>query len=244
MYFTIGSRTRGLSVGRKGDHIRENPGKADLQKALAALIRNTRTTRRPLPLTEIAHWLDIAVQRLGSINEVAERIGLSANMLRQFQYVQKLSPSVRALFAERKIDSVDAAVHLSLFGEQDQIVVAEELTNDQLDSADVRAIAELRKELPDVNIDEIIERITTTKNVKQYVVEFVVHSKKTTLELLRERFSQIIGSKNIVSITVKGSIGSVKMSAKGRDLLQKAANSKGITKAGIVTLIAKGRGGS
>lgn len=241
MCFMIGYLIRGLSVSRRGHYSTKNSREKDLPKALAALIKNTRTQRRPLSLTEIATWLEMAINSLGSLKEVADRIGLSTKMLRQFQYVRKLSPNVQTLFAQRKLDSVDAAVHLSLLSAQDQRVVAQEIAKIQLDSADVRAIAELRKKLPKVNIDEILERVKATKNVKQYVAEFVVRSKNTTPALLREKFTRIIGGENIVSINIKGSIGTLKMTAQGRDCLQKAANSKGITKAAMVSLLAQGQ---
>ena len=57
------------------------------QEALAALIKNTKTQRRSLSLTEIANYLDVAITSLGSIKEAAERIGLSTKMLRQFQFL-------------------------------------------------------------------------------------------------------------------------------------------------------------
>lgn len=242
MCFMIGYLIRGLSVSRRANHGNKKSRGQNLPKALAALIKNTRTQRRPLSLTEIATWLDMAINGLGSLKEVAERIGLSTKMLRQFQYVQKLSPNVQTLFGQRKLDSVDAAVHLSLLSAQDQTVVAQEIAEGQVDSADVRAITELRKKLPKVNIDEIIERVKATKNVRQYVAEFVVRSKNTTPVSLREKFARTIGAENILSINIKGSIGTLKMTAQGRDHLQKAANAKGLSKAAMVALIVRGEG--
>lgn len=233
--FMTGSLTRGLSVSRRDRSGGKDSADADLPKALAVLIKNTRTRQRRLSLPEIANWLDRAVKGFGSLKEVADRIGLSTKMLRQFEYVRQLSPSVQALFAQRKLDSVDTAVHLSRLSAADQITIAQGIAKGQLDSADVRAIAELRRKRLKGDIDELLHRVKESKNVKQYLAEFVVRSKKATPDSLRKTFGRIIGPESICSIDIKGSIGTLKMTAQGRDRLQKAATSKGLTKAALVT---------
>src|SRR5437879_216082 len=99
------------------------PSAEKLPEALAVLISCTRTNRRPKPLTEIAHWLEIAVAILGSTRAVGERIGLSPQMLRQFEAVSKLVPPVQQMFEARKLDSVDAAAHLAMLEPDDQLGV-------------------------------------------------------------------------------------------------------------------------
>ena len=212
----------------------------ELQKAFAVLIKNTRTTRRHLSLIEIAGWLKTAVKILGSINDVADRIGLSPKMLRQFEYVNILSQEVQDLFAERKIDSVDIAAHLKMLEEKDQIQVAKEAAKGQLNSADVRAVRELRKESPNLPINEVIERIKTTRNIKQYIVEFVVRSKKTDKKLTEQRFAKALGRSNIINITLNGSIGRLVMNTQGKNRLQQLARERMKTKAVIVSSIVQG----
>lgn len=209
-------------------------------KAIAALIKNTRTTKRHISLIKMAEWLELAVKDLGSINSVADTISLSPNMLRQFLYVRKLSKNVQALFADRKIDSVDAAVHLSTLNELDQKIVCLAMAEGKLTSGELRAVREFRKEAPDMHINEIIGKVKSTQNIKQHIAEFIVRSKKIHEQMLKKRFAKIIEPQNIISLTLKGSIGRIIMSSKGKGLLQNYAKRKGITKVRAISSIVHG----
>ena len=209
-------------------------------KAIAVLIENTRTTKRHISLIAMAKWIDVAIKSNGNINSVAETISLSPNMLRQFLYVKKLSKDIQALFADRKIDSVDAAVHLSMLEEQDQKIVSKEMAEGKLTSAELRAIREFRKEVPDIHIYEIIEKVKSTQDIKQYIAEFVVRSKKIHEQMLKKRFAKVIELQNIVSLTLKGPIGRIVMSKNGKNLLQKYANERDFTKAKAISSIVHG----
>lgn len=209
-------------------------------KAIAALIKNTRTTKRHISLIKMAEWLELAVKDLGSINSVADTISLSPNMLRQFLYVRKLSKNVQALFADRKIDSVDAAVHLSTLNELDQKIVCLAMAEGKLTSGELRAVREFRKEAPDMHINEIIGKVKSTQNIKQHIAEFVVRSKKIHEQMLKKRFAKIIEPQNIISLTLKGSIGRIIISSKGKGLLQNYAKRKGITKVRAISSIVHG----
>jgi len=210
------------------------------QKALAVLIKNTRTGHRHLSLPEIADWLDIAIKELGSISNVSDRIGISTNMLRQFQYVKKLSPRVQQLFRERKVDSVDIAVHLSMLNDADQIPVSQQIASGQLDSADVRAILDLRKSKAYMKIQAIIDRVKESKNIKEYVAEFIVRNKAIDTGLLRKRFDHVIGEKNIVSLRLKGSFGSIVMTLEGKGRLEHRSREKRVSRSGIINAIVQG----
>src|SRR5688500_4840448 len=113
----------GLSQMKRG---KTRPVKAsgERDEVLAVLIANTLSKKRPLSLPEISVWLKKGIQSFGSFEQLAERLGISAKMLRQFSYVDNLSPSVLPLFTTRRIDSVDAATHLGMLPKQDQCLVA------------------------------------------------------------------------------------------------------------------------
>lgn len=230
MYYRSGYPIKVLSMNKNNNNV----------KAIAALIKNTKTTKRRISLIEMAEWLDLAVKDLGSINSVAETISLSPNMLRQFLYVRKLSKDVQALFADRKIDSVDAAVHLSMLKEQDQKIVGLAMAEGDLTSAELRAIREFRKGTPNIHMNKIIEKVKSTQNIKQHIAEFVVRSKKIHEQMLKKRFAKVIGLQNIISLTLKGSIGRIVMSSKGKDLLQKYAKERDFTKAKAISSIVHG----
>src|ERR1700733_9173356 len=114
-----------------------------LKEALAVLISSTRSKQRPLPMTEIARWLEVAVGKLGTYKAVGARIGISAKMLRQFAAVSNLALKVRALIASRKIDSVDAVAHLAMLAKSDQLVIAKALAEKAIQTADVRGVVQL-----------------------------------------------------------------------------------------------------
>jgi len=216
------------------------PSERRVQEALAALIRNTRTTSRSLSLVEIEEWLRVAVQELGSVGAVADRIGLSTKMLRQFQAVAKLSRPVRQLFASREIDSVDAAVHLSMIEPGGQLSVARELASARIDTSDVRAIHDLAKRQPMMPLTAVVRNIKETRNIREYVVEFVVRVSPQELQSVRGRFAAILGEDNIVSLNIEDSIGALVLNKTGRQNLMKLCRSSGMSKRRAITHIAEG----
>ena len=214
--------------------------KKDHEKALAVLIKNTKTGHRYLSLPEIADWLDIAIKAFGGLRNVADKIGLSSKMLRQFQYIKTLPPTVQELFASRQIDSVDIAVHLSMMGERDQFVISKEIASGRLDSADVRAIHELRKEDPKMSIQAIVDRVRASKNIKQYVAEFVLRNKAITKKLLKKRLGRVVGDSNLVSLEVKGSFGSIVLTPEGKRRLDDTAREKRASRGAIINAVVRG----
>lgn len=232
--------TKGFLMNNKLKKMKGALSEKEIQKALAALLKNTRITRRHISLIEIADWLDIAVQGIGSLKKVAERIGLSYKMIKQFTYIRKLIPEVQDLFAKRKIDSIDIAVHLSMLDNHEQLAVAREVSKKHLNSADVRAIRELKKDVPALNINEVIEKVKSSRNIKQYIAEFIIQSQKIKTDQLHNNFSKVIKSKNIIKLIKKGAIGRITMSSEGKRLLQEYSTKHGLTKAQAVSLIAKG----
>lgn len=212
----------------------------DAEMALAALIRNTRTTKRPLSLPEIAQWLLIAIKGYGSIDHVADRIGLTKKMLSQFLAVTELDPSVQGMFASRVIDSIDLAVHLRKLSFQEQKAVGAAASRSEINTADVRAIHEFRKEHPDTPIDEIIEAVRTTRNTKEYIVEFVIRGSKTGHREIRTRFNRVLGDDNIVSFKTEGAIGTLVINSSGRSTLQQLAKRKQVSLVEIVSQIVQG----
>lgn len=212
----------------------------EIQKALAALLKNTRTTKRHISLVEISEWLNIAVEGIGSLNKVADRLGLSNKMIRQFTYINKLIPEVQDLFRKREIDSIDIAVHLSMFDKYEQLIVANEVANKKINSFDVRAIRELRKDAPNLDINEIIDQVKSSRNIKQYIAEFAIKSQNMNEIILHDYFSKVIKHENILGIKKTGSICQITMSSEGKRLLQNYASKNGLTKAQAVSLISKG----
>jgi hypothetical protein len=219
----------------------DNDDDAQLKEALAALISSTRSKRRPLPMTEIARWIDIAVEKLGTYPAVGARIGLSAKMLRQFSAVNELEPKVKELVASRKIDSVDAVAHLAMLPKPDQLVVATALAEKSIQTADVRGIVQLRQFEPELAAVSLLKRVIDSKTKREYVAEFVIRGGRTEKELLR-KFGSYIPAKEIVRLETEGALGRLVLTDKGKRALSRAASDLGTSVSDVIpAILQKGR---
>ena len=201
---------------------RKRPSADQLKKALAVLISSTRTRARPISLTRVAQWLNVAISALGSDREVAERLGLTPKMLRQFLSVSKLSKPVQLLFDRRQIDSVDAAAHLSLLAAPEQYVVAQALAKGQIDTSDLRAVIQLKHARPKADIGRLIDDVKRSKTQQRFVAEFVVRGARSKSALLRE-FQKYVSKENIIRLDIDGPIGRLVLSKGGQKELFAAA---------------------
>lgn len=208
----------------RGKHASNRNG---LDQALAAIISSTRTKTRSLSLTQLARWLDLAVSKLGSYKAVAERVGVSPKMLRQFSYVTELAGPVREMFHRRQLDSVDAAAHLKLIPRREQAVVARALAKGDLDTSDVRAVAQLRRVRAGESISSIVDAVRDTKTKRQFVVEFIIRGAKKQEEF-RDAFQKYISPQEIIALDVDGPFGRLILSARGKDQLFRAAKDLGV----------------
>lgn len=221
--------TRAANSGENGDD-------AQLKEAIAVLISSTRSRRRPVPITEIARWLEVAVEKLGSYPAVGARIGLSAKMLRQFAAVKNLEPKVKELIASRRIDSVDAVAHLAMLSKPDQWVVANSLADKAIQTADVRGIVQLRQLEPDLPIATLLNRIIDSKTRHEYAAEFVIRGGRTRGELL-SAFGAYIAPDHIIRLEIEGALGRLILSAEGKRALSKAASDLGLSLSDVIPAI-------
>lgn len=219
---------------------RERPGDDDkLNQALAILISNTRSNKRPLPLTAVAYWLDVAVKKLGSYSAVADRLGLSTKMLRQFSYVERLTPSVQQLVETRALDSVDAITHLAMIPAKHQQAVAQALVSGKLDTSDIRPVVQLYRANFSDSINEIISRVKKNKTKREYIAEFVIRGSRDPKSILKA-FEKHISPKQIIRIELEGSLGRLVLTAIGKKQLQMAARTLGTTMSHVIPTILQG----
>lgn len=110
--------------------------------SLQIVFGNTRRKKRKENLVTIAKAFEFLVKCYGSQKEVAEKVGISSEMIRQFLTVLKLPAEVQKLFVKREIDSVDAAKELAVLkGRNKQIRMARKIagvTSD--DTRDIKRI--------------------------------------------------------------------------------------------------------
>jgi hypothetical protein len=207
-----------------------------LEKALIRLIGSTRRSRRSKNLIEVAKELAVAEKLLGSKKIIAEKIGISEEMLREFESVKKLSNSVKEVIINGRLTSVDVAYRLSMLPAVDQLKVAKAYIEGGLNTKDIRDIVTIFKRNPKSDIDTLIDRIKSSKDIIQYVIKFRILNKQE-IRLLKEKFSKILGDENIISFEVNGKIAKLVINEKGQKILQEEANKYGITKRKLIKCI-------
>ena len=117
--------------------------KWDEATAWATAFENTRRKKRSKDLVTVAGAMKYLTELHGS-KAVAGKLNLHVEMIRQFLTVLELPRSVKALFANRQIDSVDVAKELAALGDKkSQETVAKAIVNSP--SKDVRDIKRLIK---------------------------------------------------------------------------------------------------
>jgi hypothetical protein len=153
----------------------------DADRALSLVLANTRMAerpgvRRPHSLPEIASAILAAKAGYGGLNEVANRVGISTEMLRRFLSVNRLHPAVLPLVRARRIDSLNAVLYMAALPADDQPVVAEELLSGKLSGTDVRALVPLRRRLRRANLRKLMDQVTNSRDRTVYAVVFTLGS--------------------------------------------------------------------
>ena len=144
----------------------------DETRALAIIFANTRRKKRSADLVMVARAFDYLVRRLGSQRSVSQRVGLSAEMVREFLSVLKLAPAVQALVEKRKIDRLDVAYRLSKIRDEElQFAVAKEAA--ELPSRDFRDIERLVS-AANLSLSESKQRVAESKlkDLHVFVLDF------------------------------------------------------------------------
>ena len=182
-------------------------GKLEETTALAIVFGNTRRKKRKENLVSIAKAFEYLVKLHGSQRAAAEKVGLSAEMIRQFLTVLKLPDEVQQLFAKRQLDSVDVAKDLvALKDKSRQIAVAKKITG--LLSTDARDIQRIVKggQVPAKEARKLILQakkeglhifmVDFDDETSRKVVREAKRLKKGPAELLREVILEWLNRKN------------------------------------------------
>lgn len=213
---------------------------ARLEKALIRLVGSTRRSRRTKNLIEVAKEVDVAEKLLGNRENVAKKIGLSEEMLREFASVNKLCKPVKQMIKEGRLTSVDVAYRLSMLPKAKQLKLARAYVENEVFAKEVRDVVALFKKNPKSEIQKIIEYVKTSMDIIQYVIKFRLDH-KLSIKVLRQRFSKILGDENIVSLKVNDGIANLVVNEEGREILQKEAKKRGMSKRKLVRIVTEVR---
>jgi len=215
--------------------IKRKTSQKQLDDALVAIIASTKRKKRKLNPLEVAEKIQTAWDSLDSLSKVAERTDMSPEMLRQIHSVRNCSEGVKELVRERKLESYDILHRISKLPASNQLKVAKAVIAGELTSEDVRAIVSFYRDLAArISIGRVIERIKSSRNIKQYVVYFKLESENIKFGVLRSRFEKIFGKGNIVSLKEVNKVGELVLNAKGKNCLQEEAKRRGVTKRGFI----------
>jgi hypothetical protein len=202
---------------------------ATTDEIIAKLILSTKRKNREYDLVEIAESIDLLRNKLGSLKDVSDVIGISPGMLNQFLKVFKLSEPLKQLVRDRKIDSVNMVHNLSKFDEHDQNRIAVAIVEKRLNSEDLRFLSPLRTELPNESIDHLIDKTISSKNIKVSVIMFHTENLLKDVHKLEEQLVEIIGRDNLLSISVKPETSEIKLTKNGEKQLRELASRRKIT---------------
>jgi len=169
----------------------------DEETALSVLFSNTKRKKRSTDLLTIAKSCQFLVKLYGSQQAVADRVGISAEMIREFLTTLKLPLEVQKLVSERKIDRVDVVREISTLKDTaKQIAAAEALIHTA--SKEIRDVKRLVKEAG-VSVQDAKRVISEAKpqGLHIFVVDFTDETyreiavqakglKTTPAELIRE----------------------------------------------------------
>lgn len=201
-------------------------GEYNRESIVARLIANTRRKKRHDNLVEIARQIRWLEKDLGSLKEVSEKIGVSKDQLHQFLSVEKLSPEVKKLVEDRKIDLINTVHYMRNFDYEAQKRMADEVIKKKLTASDIRVLAPLRRDAGYKNIGELITRVRVAKNVKLYVLYFRVPRVLQDGVELEGLFEQIVGEDGIHSFRIDGSRGILEVTEVGKARLREAARKR------------------
>jgi len=213
---------------------------SSLDDALAALLASTRRTKRSLDLVTLGEKLETAIKLLGSLRAVADALGLSDETVRQFGRVNKLSPEVKRLVASGQIAGMDIADRLSRFPAPDQLPIASAVASGSLDAQDVRALLSLRKQNPRASIQRLIQRIRKSRNIREYVAEFIPPPPEVSNSELVNRVSRAIVRRDIRGVEIEDGIGRLILTVNGKRALERAARERDMTKREILQNLVNG----
>jgi len=193
-----------------------------VKKAVSELIGCTRRKHqeRPKNIIEIAELIEFLRAKLGTYKSVAERVGVSTEMLSEFRSVRDLVPEVRQLVSKRVIDSVDLVYRISKLKPETQEAIVRQVLEGVMTGNDVRVVkSSIAGRMPEKTA---LLRTIKSRNIKRYLIRFQMPKGKSAREV-RRNFSKIIGVDDINFFKTEKGVVTLGVSSKGLKRLSEAA---------------------
>jgi len=161
--------------------------KMDEETALAILFANTKRKKRNVDLITIAKSCEFLTKLYSSQIKVADKLGLSSEMIREFRSALKLPEQVQKLILSRKIDSIDIIKELSTIkNRKKQIDLAKNIAN--LKTKDIRDVKRMIKQA-NVSIEESKRKVAESKlkGLHIFLVDFTDEIYNTIVNEAKKR---------------------------------------------------------
>jgi|GEM_PF-1574435 len=209
------------------------------EKLIATVIVGTLRNwkRRRVNILQVAEALKSLLTIRGSLDQVADLVKLSTEMVREFLKLLELPDEVKDLIGKGFINSVDIGYRISKLPQRDQIALAKRIIDKNLCSSDVRSIVKYKLDNPSMAIHEIVNRVLKSKDRKHFVAYLVVgedtfdklkpkfksKNKIENKKFIQRIFNKVIKKENIVSFSLNGRVIIIKVTRKGLDMMKQKA---------------------
>jgi Mg-chelatase subunit ChlI len=177
----------------------------DEESALAVLFGNTKKKKRTVDLLTLAKSCDYLVRKYGSRNEVAKRLELSTEMIREILAPLSLPQEIQNLISERKIDSIDVVREIAAIKDHSkQLQVGNLFT--KVPTKDIREIKRLLKESR-ISVEEATNTVLKFKERDMHV--FIIDFDDLAYETIKTQakklgLSPAILVKGLIQSWIKG----------------------------------------
>lgn len=146
--------------------------RSEEDEALALIFANTRRKKRTADLMTLARAFERLVGHYGSQKAVADKVGLSSEMVREFRLLLRLPKAVQNMIRARKIDRLDVAYRIALLDDPStQLEMARQVGD--AGSQDTRDIVRLlsKRRLPVKESKKAVLR-SKLKGLHLFVIDF------------------------------------------------------------------------
>lgn len=155
----------------------------DEEKALAILFVNLKGSKKKdyLATAKACRFLR---KIYGSFAKVAEKVGVSSEIIREFDSLVDLPEEVKEIVSKRAI-RLDTGYRIStkLQGKERQVAIAKAVAD--LNAFDARAIIEYAEKNPDMPASQVKSQVLGSKTVTERVHVFVLPLAEETFQALR-----------------------------------------------------------
>jgi len=191
-----------------------------LNQTIVRVLLSTKRKSRKYSIYDTATDIACLKKELGNMNEVAKVIGITSGMLSRFLSVFKLPLSVQELVKQREIDRISLVLDSSKLKEEDILKLAEKGLLKELSSQDIRTLVAYRKENKTGSIDNLVEEMLKSKNIKASVIRIDKGDTTKSIEELNKIFTREVGKDNLIIIELNKNFIDIKLSKTGEKILR------------------------